>query len=114
MMVEGEEIINEKLIRGHIDFYFKELFGQLVAHRLNMVSDFWLEKFDLSTTSVQFLKEEIIKAIWGLNLYKSSGPNDFPILLYRIFWDMIKGEFVNLFEEIYQLRQSWKDSITPK
>lgn len=38
MMVEGEEIINEKLIRGHIDFYFKELFGQLVAHRLNMVS----------------------------------------------------------------------------
>lgn len=65
-MVEGEETNNEKLIRGHIDFHFKKLFGQLVVHRLNMVPDFLLEKFDLSTTSVQFSEEKNQKGYLGV------------------------------------------------
>lgn len=104
LMVEGEKINDEKLIRGHEDSHFKDLFGQSVFQRLNMEPDFWPGKFNLSDISVQFSQEEIKKAIWVLNLDKSPGPDGFSILFYRVLWDTIKGEFVNLFEEIYQFK----------
>lgn len=104
MRVEGKETNDEKLIRDHIDFHFKELFGQPVVHSLNMVTDVWPGKFDLATTTIKFSKKEIRKAIWGLNSDKSLGPDGFPILFYRIFWNMIKEEFVSLFEEIFQFK----------
>lgn len=104
MRVEGKETNDEKLIRDHIDFHFKELFGQPVVHRLNMVTDVWPGKFNLATTTIKFSKKEIRKAIWGLNSDKSLGPDGFPILFYRIFWNMIKEEFVSLFEEIFQFK----------
>lgn len=65
-MVEGEETNNEKLIRGHIDFHFKKLFGQLVVHRLNMVPDFLLEKFDLSKQVFNFQRKKSKRLFGGL------------------------------------------------
>lgn len=52
LMVEGEKINDEKLIRGHADSHFKDLFGQSVFQRLNMEPDFWPGKFNLSDISV--------------------------------------------------------------
>jgi hypothetical protein len=53
------------------------------------------EKAILSTN---FMKKEVYETIMQIKKNKAPGPNGFQAVFYQSFWDVIKVDFMRLFE----------------
>jgi hypothetical protein len=49
-----------------------------------------------------FMEKEVKYAIFQMKHNKASGPNDFPTEFYQIFWKIIKGDLMALFNDFHE------------
>lgn len=56
---------------------------------------------DLSQLERPFLIEEVKTAVFDLGKNKAPGPDGFPLLFFRQFWEIIKLDLLNLCEDFY-------------
>jgi hypothetical protein len=48
--------------------------------------------------STNFMEKEVYETIMQMKKNKAPGPNGFPAEFYQSFWDVIKVDFMRLFE----------------
>jgi hypothetical protein len=49
-----------------------------------------------------FLEAEVKHALFQMEHNKSPGPDGFSAEFYQVFWDVIKGDMMDLFQDYHQ------------
>lgn len=96
---EGRTIIGED-IKIHIYEYFRQIFGLSESMRIRFLKKIWAPQINLCQSENDFSEEVVKKAIWDLGQNKATGPDDFPIFFFRIFWSSIKQDLLNLLRKM--------------
>ena len=53
-----------------------------------------------------FSEQEIRDNVFSLPGEKSSGPNGFPQCFYHHYWDLIKGDLIEIFQFLHQSKDT--------
>jgi hypothetical protein len=86
--------------------YYRQLLGTKSFTWLSFSESVWnkhekvLHSKNIALT-VPFTEEEIKTVIFSMNPNKVLGSDDFPILFYQRFWDIIKYNILQLFFDFY-------------
>ena len=91
-------------IENEIVHFFQTLYSSDYKLRPQMDGIFG-SQFSTSTASsleVQFSKEEIRQAVFGLGGDRASGPDGFLIAFFHYFWDMLEDEMLACFNEFQE------------
>lgn len=93
-------------LRNFITKYYKELFGpspespfaldESITHDIPQVSG--AENEFLTSP---FSEKEIRTAVFQMEHNKAPGPDGFPAKFYQCFWDMIKADLFQLFNQLH-------------
>lgn len=59
------------------------------------------EKVDLSLLEQPFTLEEVKKAVFDLGSDKAPGPDGFPMLFFKTYWEIVKVEVLHLCEDFF-------------
>jgi hypothetical protein len=75
--------------------------------QVSFVNDIWTDDEKVSPTENELLiapfsQDEIHKAVFQMNPNKASGLDDFFILFYQTYWDLIKDNLVLMFQDFHQ------------
>jgi hypothetical protein len=89
-----------------VDFY-KNLFAKEPDTNIKLGSHFWDSQDCVTEEENEFLlkpftESEIREAIFSCYAEGAPGPNGFPFLFYQKFWELIKNDLVNLFEDFHR------------
>ena len=89
-----------------VDFY-KNLFAKEVDSNVKLCSNFWedQDKVSLEDNSLliaPFSEREIKDAIFSCYPEGAPGPDGLPFLFYQKFWDLVKEDIVNLFDDFHK------------
>lgn len=101
-MIEG----GKKLLL-HATDYYKNLFGPVrdsMDISLEVPVPRTLNEEDSGMLSSTFTLEEIKDALFSMKHNKASGPYDFPAKFYQHYWDLIKFDVLEMFNEFYHGR----------
>ena len=96
-------------LKDFITKYYKDLFGPSSETTLEMDESICHDIQQVSAAENEFLtsaftEEEIRTAIFQMKHNKSPGPDGFPAEFYQFFWDMLKSDLVQLFNELHAHR----------
>ncbi|WVZ64778.1 hypothetical protein U9M48_014252 [Paspalum notatum var. saurae] len=99
--LEGDEAIGQ-----HATAYYKDLFRHEERCSIRLQSGFWdddhkLNEQDNFHLNKLFTIEEIKEAVWKMETDIAPGPDGIPATFYREFWDVIKGDLKEMFEEFH-------------
>ena len=93
-------------LKNFITKYYKELFGpspqspfvldESITHDIPQVSE--AENEFLTSP---FSEEEVRATVFQMEHNKAPGPDGFPAEFYQCFWDMIKADLVQLFNQLH-------------
>lgn len=99
--------------RNYFYRYFKSLFTPDESNPTTSFGD-WTRLFtqervvdsDLSRLTEPFNLLEIKQAVFQLGGDKAPGPDGFSLKFYQMFWDTVKEDLVNVFQDLYEGRHS--------
>ncbi|XP_039118945.1 uncharacterized protein LOC120255125, partial [Dioscorea cayenensis subsp. rotundata] len=101
----GEVSVSEVREIGKVfENQFRALFGQQRPFRFKADLNRLLRnkaRVDLSHLERPFSMEEVKKAVFDLGSDKAPGPDGFPMMFFKIFWEIIKVEVLKLCEDFY-------------
>lgn len=102
---EGVIVAEENLKNYIIDFY-KELFGELLSNNFFLdetVTDDIPQVSDLENPLLtdEFTEKEVREAIFQMEHNKAPGLDGFPAEFYQYFWETIKQDLLQLFNEFH-------------
>lgn len=107
--LEQEEglICGDIELKKYITKYYKKLFG---PPNNNFVSMDESLRDDIPQVSPQenkllvetFSESEVKEAIFQMKNNTAPGPDDFPPEFYQVFWNVLKGDLMALFEEFHR------------
>lgn len=83
---------------------FRALFGQKRTFRFKVdLCNFLKDKVpvDLSLLERPFTREGVKRAVFDLGSDKAPGPDGFPMLFFKTYWEIVKGEIFQLCEDFY-------------
>ena len=88
-----------------VDFY-KDLFGHSSDTLLNLDDNFWPVDLKVSMEDqIELVKnfevEEIKRLIMEMKENSAPGPNGFGVLFFKRFWDLIKGDVLDMFRDLW-------------
>jgi mannosylglycoprotein endo-beta-mannosidase len=96
-LIEGHD-----QIKSYITNYYKGLFGDPVESTLSLDETRIEDIPQVSAEENAFLtapysEEEVKKAVFQMEHNKAPGPDGFPAELFQSFWEIIKGDLLELF-----------------
>ena len=103
---EGGKIEGQKNLKDYITQFYKELFGPPEENHFTL-----LERTDdipqVSSSENEFLtapftEKEIRDAVFDMEHNKAPGPDGFLAEFYQQFWDVIKGDLMNMFHDLHK------------
>ena len=102
----GEEIRGQQNIIKHVVDFYKELFGHSSDTLLNLGDNFWPVDLKVSMEDqIELVKkfevEEIKRVIMEMKENSAPGPNGFGDLFFKRFWDLIKGDVLDMFMDLW-------------
>ncbi|XP_039120313.1 uncharacterized protein LOC120256691 [Dioscorea cayenensis subsp. rotundata] len=101
----GEVSVSEVREIGKVfENQFRALFGQQRPFRFKADLNRLLRnkaRVDLSHLERPFSMEEVKKAVFDLGSDKAPGPDGFPMMFFKIFWEIVKVEVLKLCEDFY-------------
>lgn len=91
-----------------VDFY-KNLFAEEPASSVNLGADFWEEEDKVTKEEndlllAPFSEKEIKSAVFTCYAEGAPGPDGLPFLFYQKFWDIVKKDLVDMFEDFHKGR----------
>jgi hypothetical protein len=103
---ENGKIEGQGNLKNYITGFYKCLFGEpeqnsfsLDPDRTEDIAQVTQEENNFLT--VPFTEDEIKKAIFEMEHNKAPGLDGFPIEFYQKFWDVIKGDLITMFQDLY-------------
>lgn len=104
IIVNNEELVDQRDLNKASTEYYRYIFGN---KNKNWIDVGWNDLYpsdsivDLSELDNPFTEEEIRKAISDLPGDKSPVADSFPIFFYKTFWDVLKLNLINMFNDFY-------------
>jgi hypothetical protein len=91
---------NDQMLNHAVDYY-KNLFGPEPMSGVRLDADFWDDDDKVSIQENELLEapfseNEIRTAVFESYVDGASGPDGFSFMFYQHFWDLIKGDFMNV------------------
>lgn len=96
-------IRGDKEIEGEVISFFSNLYGPEVAPKRFVLGIDWSPIFEreLEDLPAPFNVEEIKQAIFRSGRSKSPGLDGFFMAFYQDKWDLLKGDLVKVFQEVF-------------
>ena len=98
--IEGQQNLKE-----YITKFNKDLFGPPEDNHFslnNRMDDIpQVSKPENGFLTAPFTKKEIREAIFDMEHNKTPGPDGFPAEFYQYFWEVIKGDLMNMFHDLH-------------
>lgn len=125
---DGQRFFNHKEKKQILTIFYKNLLGsRTTTSNLIDLASLYPSPLDLSSLTLPFSEQEIHNAIKSVPRDKSPRPDGFGSGFYQSFWNLVKHDIFNLFQEFYQetldlermnrsymvLIKKKKDSCTP-
>ena len=93
-------------LRTFITKYYKELFGPSAESNFQLDESITHDIPQVTEAENEFLtspfsEEEIRTVVFQMEHNKAPGPDGFPAEFYQCFWDMIKADLVQLFNQLH-------------
>lgn len=97
---------DDEAICKHATAYYKDLFRHEERCSMRLQSSFWdddhkLDEQDNFYLDKLFTIEEIKEAVWDMETDIGPGPDGIPVTFYREFWDVIKDDLMEMFDEFH-------------
>ena len=103
---EGIKVEGQNNLKTYITQFYKDLFGPpednnfyTDEHRTGDIPQVSQPENDFLTAP--FTEKEIRDAIFDMEHNKAPGPDGFPAEFYQHFWDIIKGDLMQVFHELH-------------
>jgi len=98
--IEGQQNLKE-----YITKFYKDLFGPPEDNHFSLNN----RRDDIPQVSqpeneflmAPFTEKEIREAIFSMEHNKAPGPDGFPVEFYQHFWEVIKGDLINMFHDLH-------------
>ena len=100
-------IYGDANLKAHITTYYKGLFGRLEVSSLTLdesqITDIPQVSQLENNALVQdfFFEKEIKDTIFQMEHNKALSPDEFPAEFYQVFWNFIKSDLVDLFNDFH-------------
>lgn len=97
---------DEEAIGQHATAYYRDLFRHEERGDTRLWRDCWdddrkLNEEDNFHLMKYFTIEEIKQAVWDMEIDVPPGPDGMPAIFYKEFWDVIKDDLKEMFDEFY-------------
>ena len=96
-------ITEEKEIVDYITNFYKNLFGQPDCNSivLQIENPELVPNSDIGKLTEPFTEKEVKEVVFKMAHNKSPGPDGFNVEFYQHFWELIKTDLMNLFEDFH-------------
>ena len=106
LATEDGTLEDDEAIGKHATAYYKHLFMHEERCSMRLQSCFWddddkLNEQDNFHLDKLFTIEEIKEAVWDMESDIAPGPDGIPVTFYKEFWDVIKGDLKQMFDEFH-------------
>lgn len=106
LATEDGTLEDDEAIGKHATAYYKDLFRHEERCSMRLQSNFWdddhkLNEQDNFYLDKPFTIEEIKEAVCDVEADIAPGPDGIPVTFYREFWDVIKGDLKEMFDEFH-------------
>ena len=102
---EGRKIEGQHNLKGYITQFYKELFGPPEENNFTLgdrTDDIpQVSSLENAFLVAPFTEKEIRDAIFDMDHNKAPGPDGFPAEFYQQFWDVIKGDLMQMFHDLH-------------
>jgi hypothetical protein len=105
---EGQIIWGNDQLKNHITDYYQGMFGQVGEDHLSLdESLIYIQQVSQEENeflTAPFTEKEVKEGIIQMKHNKASGPDGFPAEFYQVFWEIIKGDLMALFNDFHEGR----------
>jgi hypothetical protein len=103
LLVNGYSISDPASIGEHVVSYYDSLFSEPLSWkpRLDNLEFDSLNGEEASSLEEPFEEREVREVIKGMDRDKASGPDRFSMAFFQDCWEVVKGDFMAVFEEFH-------------
>jgi hypothetical protein len=103
LIVDGTPTSDSTNIRDHIVTFYESLFSEPLSWRpqLDNLEFDSLNVEEASSLEDPFEEREVREVIKGMDRDKAPGPDGFTLAFFQDCWEVVKGDFMAVFEEFY-------------
>ena len=106
LATEDGTLEDDEAIGKHATAYYKHLFMHEERCSIRLQSGFWdddhkLNEQDNFHLNKLFTIEEIKETVWDMETDIAPGPDGIPVTFYKEFWDVIKGDLKQMFDDFH-------------
>jgi hypothetical protein len=103
LIVDGTPTSDSASIRDHIVTFYESLFSKPLSWRpqLDNLEFDSLNVEEASSLENPFEEREVREVIKGMDRDKAPEPNGFTLAFFQDCWEVVKGDFMAVFEEFY-------------
>jgi len=103
---KGVKVEGRNNLKSYITQFYKHLFGPSVDNNFSFDEDATEDIPQVTQAENEFLtapftEKEIREAIFDMEHNKAPGPDGFPAEFYQHFWDVVKGDLIQMFHELH-------------
>jgi hypothetical protein len=103
---EGGKIEGQTNLKNYIAKFYKGLFGDPLDNNISLDEEIIQDITQVSPSENEFLTapftiEEVKEAIFQMEKNKAPGPDGFPAEFYQKFWEIIKGDIMLMFKDLF-------------
>jgi hypothetical protein len=101
--IDGELSSNQDVIKAHICSFYRNLYTEEYYCRplLDGLNFSVIQGEDASWLEHPFEEDEVTLVVQNMNGDKSPGPDGFPMSFYHACWQVVKGDIMAVFAELY-------------
>ena len=104
--IDGELSSNQADIKAHICSFYRNLYTEEFYCRpmLDGLNFNVIQGEDASWLERPFEEDEVTLMVRNMNGDKSPGPDGFPMSFFQVCWEVVKGDIMAVFAELYGTR----------
>jgi len=105
MGLRGLFVEQKAMMEVAVNFY-KDLFKNEGRPNIHLADDFWshnkkVPEEENNVLTAPFTELEIKEAVFSCYAEGAPGPDGISFVFYHKFWDLVKGDLVNMFNEFF-------------
>lgn len=102
LVIDSSVMDNQRDIIRETAEHFKGLLREVEEQHVSMDWDvLYPHTTDMVGLEDPFEEEEIKRPVFSLRSDRAPGTDDFPLMFYTTFWEIIKWDLMRIFEELY-------------
>jgi hypothetical protein len=106
LIIDGSEVRDQDQIKLHAYKFYKDLFGRGGTTWGSFNGALWNDSENVSSDMnsfliVPFTMEEVKLVVFGMGSDKAPGSDDFSMIFYQTYWDVVKDDIFSMFTDFY-------------